>query len=118
MTPERRSQERRTAPEARETMEIPTAERRLSFGGTMDRVFIFALTALLGWLCVTTMSLKQDTTAILEHNRTIDKRMETIEAFIANHEQEIVKVKISMAEHGWKESVNEKRAFARESGDN
>ena len=118
MTAERRTGERRTAPEAMETQPLIIPDGRAPIGVTLDKILIYLATGLIGWLCVTTMSLKQDTTAILEHNRAMDKRMGSNEKFVSSHEQEIMRIKITMAEHGWKDSGNKERVFAPQSSDN
>lgn len=103
---DRRAGDRRASPDGRE-----------SLGIMFDKIVVYVFTGILSvvagllvWLCLQTVSLKQDTTAIIEHGKSVDKKLEEHESFIKSINDktnatavQITTIKIQMASHGWKE---------------
>ena len=91
-------------------------DRRAPLGVILDKIVVYvftgllsALTLLLSWLCLATISLKQDTTKILEHNAYSDDRLNkhdnAIQGLIVNDHAQmdaIEAVRLKQAQHGWR----------------
>ena len=61
---------------------MPNGDGRENIGVILDKIVVYVftsmlglLTMLIGWLCLQTISLKQDTTAIIEHGRSVDEKL-------------------------------------------
>ena len=90
-------------------------ERRTPVGVILDQIVVYVftsmlaiLTTLIGWLCLQTVSLKQDTMTIIEHGHATDKTLEKHEALLQGlavndrlQVEEIEELRIYMAKHGW-----------------
>ena len=98
------------------TTTTPHTERRTPVGVILDQIVVYVftsmlaiLTTLIGWLCLQTVSLKQDTMTIIEHGRATDHQVqvheETIKGLAINDRIQIEAIedlRVRMASHGWK----------------
>jgi hypothetical protein len=90
-------------------------EDRIPFGVMADKVMLYiftgmlgVLTTLVGWLCLQTVSLKQDTTAIIERGKSVDQRIlehdNAIRELQASDKAQIgivEDIRLKQARHGW-----------------
>jgi hypothetical protein len=97
-------------------MTEPSPDRRTPIGIILDQIVVYVftsmlavLTTLIGWLCIQTMALKQDTATILEHGKQNDRQLEKHENILQGltvndrlQIEEIEALRLTMVEHGWK----------------
>ena len=75
---------------------------RLTFGKYVDKLYPIAITGLLGWLCLSTMDLKQAVALLVQRSNDSSSKMDSLVLADKSHEKDINALKVQAARHGWK----------------
>ena len=74
---------------------IGSERRSLSFTGTVDRVLTWLIAALVSWLCMSTMTLREQMAVSIEQNGTMRNQQ-------MKDSGRIEALELAQAQHGWR----------------
>ena len=88
----------------------PQDRRELTFPIAMDRIVMWLIAGLVAWLCVSTMSLRENMAVVIERGLVdkqeraeMQRQMHALANTDVEHSDRIKSLEINAAAHGWKE---------------